>query len=590
MPSGFSSRCPSGEQLGPHDGGRPILPDPPTVSCTGAKSPDLSIRREVLLVAILNSLVNLFSGAMLLLFAVRFMRVGIERLWSARLRASVGEDTSMLRGLARGTALGFIMQGATVVMLMAAGLAGVGAVPVSAAAMVALGADMGSALAVVFLQLPVSALGPLATLVGASLYLNSGEPRLRNGGRILLGLGLVFLSLSIIRTTVEPIGSAPFTTAVAEYLTRDPVAAALAGVALTLVMHSSVAAILTAVAFAGHAALGPAAALGFVLGCNVGSALLPMWLLRREAARSRIVALVVATLRLAAAALLVVIVGSMRDGIDSVAVSASNAMLGGHLAFNLLLLLMAPFCRSFGRWLELRAIAEQDRSGEELPQGLVDDPGLAAPAIKRRLSAMLDVASAMLDEATSANPDKDKMASLERRMNAGLGGIRDIYSRLTTTNEDALASVQQIVDFAIRIERCGDVLAGKFLILRLDEVNGHYQFTEEGKLEISRMVDAVRRSIILAHETAWTTDFDAAERLVRHKQHVAELEEQSRHEHLARLRRGNLTSLSSSNQHLEIIAALKEINSKFATIAYAVLDQQGALTKTRLIQSADAGA
>lgn len=537
---------------------------------------------------ILNSLVNLFSGAMLLLFSVRFMRIGIERLWSARLRASLAEDASMLKGLVRGTALGFVMQGATVVMLMAAGLAGAGAVPVSAATIVALGADLGSALAVVFLQLPVSALGPLAILIGASLYLNGPEPRLRNGGRIVLGLGLVFLSLSIIRATVEPIGSASFTTAVAEYLTRDPIAAALAGIALTLVMHSSVAAILTAVAFSGHALLGPAAALGFVLGCNAGSALLPIWLLRREAPRSRIVALTVATLRLTAAALLVVIVGTLRAGIDSAPISASNAMLAGHLAFNMLLLTLAPFCRSLARWLESRSTAEQDSSGEELPSGLVDDPGLAAPAIKRRLSAMLDVASAMLDESTSANPDKEKMAGLERRMNAGLSGIRDIYSRLTTTDEVALDSVQQIVDFAIRVERCGDVLAGKFLILRLDQVNGQYRFTEEGRLEISRLVDAVRRSIILAHETAWTTDFDAAERLVRHKQHVAELEEQSRHEHLARLRRGNLTSLSSSNQHLEIIAALKEINSKLATIAYAVLDRQGALTKTRLIQPEEA--
>lgn len=153
-------------------------------------------------------------------FSVRFMRIGIERLWSARLRASLGEDASMLKGLVRGTALGFVMQGATVVMLMAAGLAGAGAVLVSAATIVALGADLGSALAVVFLQLPVSALGPLAILIGASLYLNGPEPRLRNSGRILLGLGLVFLSLSIIRATVEPIGSAPFTTAVAEYLKR----------------------------------------------------------------------------------------------------------------------------------------------------------------------------------------------------------------------------------------------------------------------------------------------------------------------------------------------------------------------------------
>jgi phosphate:Na+ symporter len=213
-------------------------------------------------VTILNFLVQLMSGAMLLLFAVRFMRVGIERLWSPFIRASLNEKSSTLRNLAKGLGLGFVMQGGTVVMLMAAGLAGAGAIPVASASIVALGADTGSALAVQFLQLPVSALGPLATLLGGTLYLRATQPRLRNLGRVVLGLGLIFLSLSIIRASVAPIGNLPGAASVVDYLNRDSITAALTGVALTAVMHSSVAAILTAVAFTSHAALGPAAALG----------------------------------------------------------------------------------------------------------------------------------------------------------------------------------------------------------------------------------------------------------------------------------------------------------------------------------------
>ena len=136
---------------------------------------------------------------MLLLFSVRFMRIGIERLWSAQIRASLSEGSSHLRNLLKGTALGFVMQGATVVMLMAAGLAGSGAIPLVSAAVVALGADLGSALAVRFLQLPISALGPLAVLAGATTYLRADRPGVRNFGRVVLGLGLIFLSLSITR-------------------------------------------------------------------------------------------------------------------------------------------------------------------------------------------------------------------------------------------------------------------------------------------------------------------------------------------------------------------------------------------------------
>ena len=536
---------------------------------------------------ILSFLVQLMSGATLLLFAVRYMRIGIERLWSPRIRASLNERSSTFHNLMKGLGLGFVMQGGTVVMLMAAGLAGAGAIPVASAAIVALGADTGSALAVQFLQLPVSAIGPLATLLGGSLYLRAAQPRLRNFGRVVLGLGLIFLSLSIIRASVAPIGNLPGAASVVDYLNRDPITAALMGVALTVVMHSSVAAILTAVAFTNHAALGPAAALGFVLGCNLGSALLPLWLLKYENDHSKVVALAVAILRSGAAIAFIVVLAIARGKVDAESgLAAGEMMLVGHLAFNFLLPALAPLCTRTANLLAARLARQPDPTKDSLPVGTTEDISLALPAIKRRLSSMLDIASTMLEEVTSDTPDKEAMAALERKMNAGLANIREIFARLPSGDEHGLSNVQQILEFAIKVERCGDVLSGKYMSLRLEQLHGDYHFTEEGKAEIAQIVDAVRRAIILAHETAWTGDVAAARRLVEHKQQVADMESDSRGKHLARLRRGNLTSLGSSNQHLEVIGALKEINSKFATIGYAVLEQHGGLKKSRLISVA----
>ncbi|WP_323014803.1 Na/Pi symporter [Devosia sp.] len=526
----------------------------------------------------MSLLVQLFSGAMLLLFSVRFMRIGIERLWSMALQSAMAEGSSILRGLLRGAVLGFVMQGGTVVMLMAAGLAGSGAVSISSASILALGADLGSAVAVGFLQLPSSAVGPLAILIGATLYLRAPQPRVRNFGRVVLGLGLIFLALSIIRASVEPIANLESTVGLAGYLTRDTIAAALAGLGLTLAMHSSVAAILTAVAFSGHAIVGPAAVISFVLGCNIGSALLPLWLLRGESRRSRIVPAAVAVLRVGAAMLLIVVIGMFRVSIDSVVRGGpAQAMLVCHLTFNFLLLLSAPLCRRLARDFEVRFAQPVEQDDASIPAGYIEDSSIAEPAVKRKLATMLDLASSMLDEAMCNFPEAEKMRLYE--------GLRDASARVNSSDDASLAGLQQIVDFAIRIERCGDVLAGKFLTLRLDQLRGSYQFTEEGHGEIAEMVEAIRRTISLAHETAWTGDPLPAERLVRHKQHVSDLEQRSRHRHLSRLRGGNLISLASSNQHLETIAALKEINSKMATIGYAVLEQHGGLKKTRLKSS-----
>ncbi|BCH27889.1 Na+cotransporter [Mesorhizobium sp. L-8-3] len=534
-------------------------------------------------VTLLYFLVQLLSSAMLLLFSVRFMRIGIERLWSSQLRSSLSVDSPSVQNVAKGIGLGFVMQGATVVMLMAAGLVGTGAISIASAAGLAVGADLGSALAVQFLQLPMSAVGPFAILVGATAYLRAPLPLLRNIGRVVLGLGLIFLSLTMIRSSVAPIVEIEGADTVVAYLDRDWVTAALAGIVMTLLMHSSVAALLTAVAFAHHSTLGVVPALAFVLGCNVGSAVLPIWLLKSENGRARALALAVASLRCGVAGLLIPPLVLLRDVIEPIIpFSTGDAAVAGHLALNLIILPLTPVAVRIARVFEEHLSTRSVGRGDSLPAGFTDDASLALPAMKRKLSAMLETASEMLEQVISKNPDKEAITALEEQMNAGLAGIREIYSKVSFEEEPWLEQSQQILDFAIRVERCGDVLAGKYLALRLLQAKGEYQLSDEGNAEVARLVEAVKQAILLAHDTAWTGDVESAERLVRHKQKVSGLEEQSRHAHLGRVRGGNLISLQSSNQHLELIAALKEINSKFATIGYAVLEQHGALKKSRL--------
>lgn len=536
---------------------------------------------------VLSFLIQLTSGAMLLLFSVRFMRIGIERLWSARIRQSLNEKSWHISNLAKGAGLGLVMQGSTVVMLMAAGLVGAGTIPLKSAAVLALGADFGSAIAVTFLQLPVAAINPLVILVGTSLYLRSSQPNIRNFGRVILGLGLILLSLLIIREAVEPISSLSGFSAAIRYLNSDVVSSALVGLVVTFLMHSSVAAILTAIAFSTHLSIEPTSAVGFILGCNIGSALLPFWLLQGENDQSRAVASAVGIPRCCLGAFLIflfIVFG--QDTAKVFSLAAAELMIGAHLAFNLLLMLLTPACLKICTVLDERLSNQQTSPASGLPEGIHDDITLIMPLLKKRLSAMLDLASEMLEQVTSGQLAKVAVLDLEKRMNTSLVDIRELYASLPYTETDALKDIEQILDLAIRVERCGDVMAGKLFDLRTEQKQSGFQFSREGQTEIEALIDAVRETILITQDAAWTNDTGTAERLVRQKQSVAELEAQSRAKHLARLRAGNLASLDSSDQHLETIAAFKEINSKFATIGYAILERHGSLKKTRLKSSA----
>ncbi len=323
-----------------------------------------------------------------------------------------------------------------------------------------------------------------------------------------------------------------------------------------------------------------------MLGCNLGSSILPIWLLKTENDSTRVVALSVAGVRSGAAIVLIVLIALTGPLIASqVAFGAPAMILGGHVGFNLFLMALAPLCTRLVKLLEARMVTEDDTLPSTFTPDVIADRTLALSAIKRQLNRMLETASGMLEEVVSETPDKPAVLALERGMNADLAILRDAYAKLPGDDGADLRDVQKLLEFAVKIERCGDMLAGKFLTLKLEQIKGDYCFSPEGEEEITHLMEAVRRAIMLAQETCWSGDVETAQALVRHKQAVAEEEADSRSKHFARLRRGNVISLGSSDQHLEMIATLKELNSKFATIGYAVLDHHGGLKKTRLKSS-----
>lgn len=520
---------------------------------------------------------------MFLLFSVRFMRIGVERLWSAKIRAGLNERTGTIACVTRGAFLGFVMQGATAVMLLVAGLAGSSGVSLSAAALMALGADLGSAIAVQFLQLPVASLSPLLVLIGCLLYLRAGTPKNRNLGRVILDLGLIFLSLKLIRAAVEPTSQGPETLFVVAYLNQDLVSSALLGLAATLIMYSSIAAILTIAAFAGQIALDPTTGVAFMLGCNFGSSLLPVWLLKEETIRARNVAKSVALVRCGAAFTLFWVLMPFANQLAPILTYESGAVIVlSHLAFNAFLMLLAPLCRTIAVRFENTENGPDAKSGEFPQMCEATDTNALVPNYKRHVSSMLETLSSMIEAASSVPPERDRVLECETSLNLALARLREVFSALAEIEEGEIRRVERLMAYGIKIERCGDMISGSYLSLQQQQINGEYAFSKKGRAEIDLLLNAVRRGIALAQETTWAEDPAATKNLVEHKQQVTSLEAQSRTRHLDRLRQGNLTSLGSSDQHLEIIATLKETNSKLATIGYAVLDDHGALKGSRI--------
>jgi phosphate:Na+ symporter len=87
----------------------------------------------------------------------------------------------------------------------------------------------------------------------------------------------------------------------------------------------------------------------------------------------------------------------------------------------------------------------------------------------------------------------------------------------------------------------------------------------------------------LAVSVFMTGDARAARNLVDEKVAMRDLERAATENHLARLREGRRETVETSALHLDILRDLKRIASHLAAVAYPILDQNGALRRSRLL-------
>jgi phosphate:Na+ symporter len=80
-------------------------------------------------------------------------------------------------------------------------------------------------------------------------------------------------------------------------------------------------------------------------------------------------------------------------------------------------------------------------------------------------------------------------------------------------------------------------------------------------------------------------DIQAARRLLAEKDRMRDLEQEATDNHLQRLREGRLQSIETSALHIDIARDLKRIAAHIASVAYPILEQRGALRRTRLVDT-----
>ena len=547
---------------------------------------------------ILSFAVQLFGATMLLLFAVRMVSTGIERAYGASFRRLVTTKASALRLALTGVMLAIILQSSAAVTLLVAGFSGTSAIGFSAGMAIVLGGDLGSALLIRVLTLDIQWIVPVLLGVGGFLFLKTQGPMLKQAGRIAMGIALILISLRFLRETMDPIRESAFLPAIADYLVQDYLTAFITGVALAFVMHSSVAVILICVTLVAIGALPQSVGLSLVLGANLGSALIPVWLTRGMSAKSRRIPLANLIIRGTVSVIVLFAINQLPTPGFITAMDNAHALVTLHILFNLILLLSLPFVghlQGLVTWIypdnETPANNIPPHHHSVLHLNVTTSPKQSLAMLQREVLRMATLVSEMIAPAFGLlkSFDAAQVAAIradEAALNNALDHIRQYSAGF---DHDSLTKsenrqMRNLVDYAISLEAAGDIVVKRLIELAGEKDREKLRFSDAGFDELRALHERIARNVNLATNVLLSADIESARLLLEEKAAIAQLEQSSRKKHLRRLSSGDSDSLASSDIHLETAYSLKEFHSWIVKIAHPILVREGQLLETRLIQ------
>src|SRR5436190_21643560 len=223
-------------------------------------------------------LLDLMGGVALLLWGLHMVHSGILRAFGPDLRLLLAKQlNNRLTAFAAGLGLTALLQSSTATALITSSFAAEGLVGLVPALAIMLGANVGTTLIVQLLSFNIAAIAPVLFVLGLVAFRGGARTRIKDLGRVAIGLGLMLLALHILLDTLAPAENAPGVRVLLNAITGDPVLCILMAAALTWAAHSSVATVLLIMSLAYSHFVTPVAALALVLGANLGSAINPVF-------------------------------------------------------------------------------------------------------------------------------------------------------------------------------------------------------------------------------------------------------------------------------------------------------------------------
>ena len=445
-------------------------------------------------------LLDLMGGVALLLWGLHMVHSGILRAFGPDLRRLLaGALRNRFAAFAAGIGLTALLQSSTATALITSSFTAEGLVSLVPALAIMLGANVGTTLIVQILSFNIAAVAPVLFILGLVAFRSGARSRIKDIGRVSIGLGLMLLALHILLDTLAPAENAPGVRIFMNAITSDPVLCIVIGAMVTWIVHSSVATVLLIMSLAYAHFISPFAALALVLGANLGSAINPVFEgARRDNPASYRLPLGNLINRLVGVLLVAPFLHPITETLQAWQPDLAKLTAEFHIAFNVAMaIIFIGLLDGMARLLEKllpNRVQEADPSRPRyLDESALETPSLALADAARETLRMGDHVEVMLRKVMAAIMTNDRalvdqVSRMDNTVDSLDEAIKLYVTKLTRGSLDEREGqrAMEIISFAINLEHMGDIIDKNLSELAMKKIKRRFQFSPRAQRNCRR--------------------------------------------------------------------------------------------------------
>lgn len=527
---------------------------------------------------------EVIGGLAIFLLGMRMMSEGLQRVAGNSMKSLLRRMTSnRILGLLTGALATAVIQSSSATSVITVGLVNTGLMSLQQSIGVILGANIGTTITGQLIAFKITDYAFPMIAVGFVFLAFSKNRKHQFWGRVVVGLGLLFLGMLIMKDVIQPIrSSAPVREVFARFST-SPILAIMAGTLVTMAVQSSSATVGLTMTLAGSGLIGLQGAVFLVLGDNIGTTVTAQLAAIGAGRSARRTAMAHSLFNVIGAVYFAFILMSPGSWfLHMVETTSGNIMrqvANAHSIFNIFnVLVFLPFVPLLTRLCRIIIPGEEiEHSDTEvyLDEGLLSSPVLALEGIEREVVKMARVAGNSIAKGTvhfmTGQNRSEDIFKIEDQVDGMQRDITIYSSKLFQQN----LSVDLSLKLPVLLHTINDLERVSDHAVNIVEARGRINLnleTEDGPLselarKATKIVTQMSDKIVIALEK---NSLDAAQHVLKLEEKLNFLEERAREKYGESLTEFGLADLAGL-AILDFILFCERAGDHYTNIAQSII-------------------